>query len=98
MFVYADNAATTKNKQRGAYSDDKCFENYYGNPSSLHSSGQQAAEQLFNARERIAKSLMLPLQEKFILPPAEVRQIIRQFFPLPKTAEKRKNAYYCFCL
>lgn len=57
MFVYADNAATTKISKRALTAMISASENYYGNPSSLHSSGQQAAEQLFNARERIAKKL-----------------------------------------
>ncbi len=57
MFVYADNAATTKISKRALTAMISASENYYGNPSSLHSSGQQAAEQLFNARERIAKRL-----------------------------------------
>ncbi len=57
MFVYADNAATTKISKRALTAMISASENYYGNPSSLHSSGQQAAEQLFNASERIAKRL-----------------------------------------
>ncbi len=64
MFVYADNAATTKISKRGAYSDDKCFGKLLWQSVKPAQLWQQAAEQLFNARERIAKSfLMLPLQE-----------------------------------
>ena len=57
MFVYADNAATTKISKKALDVMISASENYYGNPSSLHSSGQAAAEQLFKARERIGKNI-----------------------------------------
>lgn len=57
MFVYADNAATTKISKKALEVMNSAYENYYGNPSSLHSAGQTAAEQLFGARERIAKNI-----------------------------------------
>ncbi|MDE5996555.1 MAG: aminotransferase class V-fold PLP-dependent enzyme, partial [Eubacterium sp.] len=40
MFVYADNAATTKISKKALDAMISASENYYGNPSSLHSSGQ----------------------------------------------------------
>ncbi len=57
MFVYADNAATTKISKTALNAMMPMFETYYGNPSSLHTTGQQAAEKLLEARERIAKNL-----------------------------------------
>lgn len=57
MKVYADNAATTKISLIAFETMVKYMENVYGNPSSLHSIGQEAAEALANARERIAKNL-----------------------------------------
>lgn len=57
MFVYADNAATTKISKSALDAMMPVFETYYGNPSSLHSTGQEAAEVLLNARERVAKNL-----------------------------------------
>lgn len=57
MFVYADNAATTKISRKALEAMNSAYKKYYGNPSSLHSSGQAAAEQLFHARERIAKNI-----------------------------------------
>ena len=57
MFVYADNAATTKISKKALAVMNSAYETDYGNPSSLHSLGQSAAERLFNARERIAKNL-----------------------------------------
>ena len=55
--VYADNAATTQMSRVAIDAMLPYMETIYGNPSSLHSVGQQAAEALQNARERIAACL-----------------------------------------
>ncbi len=57
MHVYADNAATTKMSKTAIQAMTPCFENFYGNPSSLHSVGQQAKEVLEDARARMAALL-----------------------------------------
>ena len=57
MYIYADNAATTKTSPAAAAAMVKCMEETYGNPSSLHSVGQKAAEVLQKAREEIAALL-----------------------------------------
>ena len=57
MEVYADNAATTKISEAALRAMMPCFENYYGNPSSLHTVGQEAKEVLEDARARVAKCL-----------------------------------------
>ena len=57
MTVYADNAATTKMSKTAIDAMMPYFDKVYGNPSSLHSVGQQAAEALMSARESIAKNL-----------------------------------------
>ena len=57
MFVYADNAATTKISKSALDAMMPIFETYYGNPSSLHTVGQEAAEKLLEARESVAKNL-----------------------------------------
>ncbi len=57
MHVYADNAATTKMSAAAIQAMTACFEEVYGNPSSLHSVGQQAKEVLEDARARVAKIL-----------------------------------------
>ena len=57
MQVYADNAATTKISAAALQAMMPAFETYYGNPSSLHSVGQEAKELLENARERIARCI-----------------------------------------
>ena len=55
--VYADNAATTQMSRTAIDAMLPYMETIYGNPSSLHSVGQQAAEALQSARERVAKCL-----------------------------------------
>ena len=57
MIVYADNAATTKISEKALQAMMPCFEKYYGNPSSLHTVGQEAKEVLEDARARVAKCL-----------------------------------------
>ena len=57
MQVYADNAATTKMSQLAIEAMVPYFDNFYGNPSSLHSVGQQAKEVLENARAQVAACL-----------------------------------------
>ena len=57
MTVYADNAATTKMSRTAINAMLPYMDEIYGNPSSLHTVGQQAAEALASARERIAVCL-----------------------------------------
>ena len=57
MTIYADNAATTKMSPTAIKAMTPYFDGIYGNPSSLHSVGQQANEALTSARERIAARL-----------------------------------------
>ena len=57
MQVYADNAATTKMSRTAIDAMLPYMERIYGNPSSLHSVGQEAAEALQSARETIARCL-----------------------------------------
>lgn len=54
MYIYADNAATTKMSKTAIDAMLPYLDRIYGNPSSLHSPGQQAAEALLAARETIA--------------------------------------------
>ena len=57
MRVYADNAATTRVSRAALDAMLPYFTEIYGNPSSLHSVGQEAKEALESARERIAGHL-----------------------------------------
>lgn len=55
--IYADNAATTKVSKAALAAMLPCFEQIYGNPSSLYAFGQDAKEALEDARARIARCL-----------------------------------------
>lgn len=57
MRVYADNAATTQMSQTAVDAMLPFLREGYGNPSSLYSMGQEAAEALLKARETMAKYL-----------------------------------------
>ena len=57
MYVYADNAATTAMSQVAIDAMVPYFNKVYGNPSSLHSVGQEAKEALESARETVARCL-----------------------------------------
>ena len=57
MRVYADNAATTQMSQVAIDAMMPYFRGVYGNPSSLHSLGQEAKEALDAARQTVADCL-----------------------------------------
>ena len=57
MTIYTDNAATTKMSDTALAAILPCLQDNYGNPSSLHSVGQRAAEALQGARETVARCL-----------------------------------------
>ena len=57
MTIYTDNAATTKMSDTALAAMLPCLQDNYGNPSSLHSVGQRAAEALQGARETVARCL-----------------------------------------
>ena len=57
MTIYTDNAATTKMSDTAVAAMLPCLQDNYGNPSSLHSVGQRAAEALQGARETVARCL-----------------------------------------
>lgn len=63
MQIYMDNAATTKMSRTAIDAMLPYMEEIYGNPSSLHSMGQRAAEALVSARERIAGCLSCDPEE-----------------------------------
>ena len=52
--IYLDNAATTKISPVALNAMLPCFTDNYGNPSSMHTAGQKAAEALYLAREKVA--------------------------------------------
>lgn len=56
-YIYADNAATTKLSKTALDAMMPYLTEQYGNPSSLHTVGQLAAEALFDARKTVAECL-----------------------------------------
>ena len=63
MVIYADNAATTKPSKAAVDAMISCLNEIYGNPSSLHSPGQKAAEVLYQARVDVAESIGADFRE-----------------------------------
>lgn len=61
--IYADNAATTKMSKTAVSAMLTYLEDNFGNPSSLHTIGQKAAEGLYAARKQIAACLNCELGE-----------------------------------
>lgn len=57
MRIYMDNAATTRLSDTALAAMTPCFQEVYGNPSSLHTPGQRAAEKLAEARAIFARNL-----------------------------------------
>lgn len=65
MKVYADNAATTRVSETALNAMMPCFTEIYGNPSSLHSAGQQAHKAMDSARQQIADAIGAEKEEIF---------------------------------
>ncbi len=63
MFVYADNAATTKMRTSALECYVNTAKSFYGNASSLHGEGQRAKELLTDSREKIASVLNCSARE-----------------------------------
>lgn len=63
--IYLDNAATTLICEKALNAMMEVSREYYGNPSSLHSLGQRAAEVLYEAREKIGKMIGASADEIF---------------------------------
>ena len=57
MYIYADNAATTKMSNVALQAMLPYFTETFGNPSSLHSAGQEAKEALEAARATVARCI-----------------------------------------
>lgn len=55
--IYTDNAATTQLSPTVEQTVAECMNKVYGNPSSLHSMGKEAAKVLFEARQTIARCI-----------------------------------------
>ena len=65
MFVYADNAATTRISSEAINAMMPAFGELYGNPSTLYSKGREAKEAVDRAREQVAKAINCRVQEVY---------------------------------
>ena len=65
MRVYADNAATTKISAHSLAAMMPIYETVFGNPSSLHTVGQEAKEVMDEARAKVAKCLGCEPRESY---------------------------------
>ena len=63
MFVYADNAATTRIDPDVVKAMMPALGELYGNPSTIYSKGREAREALDKAREQVAKAINCRPQE-----------------------------------
>lgn len=57
MFVYADNAATTALGKAAKEAMLPYFDEFYANPSSLHSAGQRVKDDIIKARQDVADAI-----------------------------------------
>ena len=66
--IYLDNAATTKTSPAAQKAMLECMEQFWGNPSSLHTPGQKAAEALAQAaladKKRAGDSITLVIPQR----------------------------------
>ena len=65
MYIYADNAATTKMSKSAVETVLNIMKDVYGNPSSLHSMGQKAKEILEKARKDVADCIGAEFKEVY---------------------------------
>ena len=65
MFIYADNAATTRMSRAAVEAMTPYLSECYGNPSSLYSLGQRAKDAVEGAREKIARLIGAEPREIF---------------------------------
>ena len=65
MAVYLDNSATTKPCEEAVQAVSAMLKENYGNPSSLHGLGIEAAKAVINARQSIANALDCEKEEIF---------------------------------
>lgn len=65
MAVYLDNSATTKPCREATEAVQYMITENYGNPSSLHAAGIEAAKSLISAREAVARALGCEKEELY---------------------------------
>ena len=63
MYIYADNAATTKTSQAAIKAMNECMEDFYGNPSSIYSFAGNSKKAVEDSRKTIADFLGAKTEE-----------------------------------
>ena len=63
MYIYADNAATTKTSQAAIKAMNECMEDFYGNPSSIYSFAGNSKKAVEDSRKTIANFLGAKTEE-----------------------------------
>jgi len=66
--IYLDNAATTRPTKKVIGKMSEVFENFYGNPSSLHNLGLEAENIITSARKALADSISAEDSEIYFAP------------------------------
>lgn len=95
MFVYADNAATTRMNEAAMEAMGPYLDGFYGNPSSQHAAGRDAAKELAQARAKMAKNLGCePREILFTSGGSEADNLA--VFSAAALGEKSGKKAYCF--
>ena len=89
MRVYADNAATTKLSAAAKEAMLPYFDEIYGNPSTLYTLGQEAAEHLLACRTEITQLIGASDTREIVFTSAAARPTIRPSSLPPRTARAR---------
>lgn len=92
--IYADYASTTPLDPEVLKRMEPYFSGYFGNGSSVHTFGREAAAAVERARSQIAQVLGAE-KMKFILLPAVPKAIIG-LFGEPHKKQTKRTAYYNF--
>lgn len=92
--VYADNAATTQMSRTAIEAMLPYMETIYGNPSSLHSVGQQASEALQSARTRGKVPERLAARDLFYFRRQRGRQSGHPFRRASRRAQGQKAHHF----
>ena len=92
--IYADNAATTQMSRAAIDAMLPYLETIYGNPSSLHSVGQQAAGVLLSARPHRQVPERLPARNLLHLRRQRGRQSGHPLRRAPRRTQRQKAHHF----
>lgn len=89
-----DNAATTALNKEVLDAMMPYLTDIYGNPSSLHTFGQEAHKAVADAREKVARALNAADAEKEIILPAAARNPITWFCAALRKGSAKGQTYH----